>query len=113
MSAEKELKFDQIGYWSEIKHDILKEYASAYTKILTAEKQSFFKVVYIEGFAGAGIHHSKRNGSFGKGSPLVALYIEPKFKEYHFIELDEHKLDILRQAVESEPNVFFISRRLQ
>jgi hypothetical protein len=30
----RELQFDQIGRWSEVKLEILKEYASAYSRIL-------------------------------------------------------------------------------
>jgi hypothetical protein len=46
------IKYDEIGYWSEIKLDILREYASAYTTIMS--KQSFIKrYLYIDAFAGA------------------------------------------------------------
>jgi hypothetical protein len=31
------LKYDFIGYWSEIKLDIIREYATAYSKIVSAE----------------------------------------------------------------------------
>jgi hypothetical protein len=31
-------KYDEIGYWSEIKLDIIKEYASAYSRILSSQK---------------------------------------------------------------------------
>ena len=29
-----ELQFDEIGYWSEVKLDIVRKYAAAYSKIL-------------------------------------------------------------------------------
>ncbi len=32
----QELKYDEIGYWSEIKLDIIREYAAVYSKILVA-----------------------------------------------------------------------------
>lgn len=33
------LQFDEIGYWSEIKLDIVREYAAAYSRILAAQQQ--------------------------------------------------------------------------
>jgi hypothetical protein len=30
----KRLRYDEIGYWSEVKLDIIKKYAAAYSKIL-------------------------------------------------------------------------------
>jgi hypothetical protein len=40
--------FDEIGYWSEIKLEIVRNYASAYSKILTAKKLSH---IYVDAFA--------------------------------------------------------------
>jgi hypothetical protein len=53
-------KFDEIGYWSEVKLDILREYAAACSAIL-AKQQGLYHV-YIDGFAGAGIHVRKATG---------------------------------------------------
>ena len=62
------LKLDEIGYWSEIKLDIIKKYAAAYSKIMN--NQPYIKrYQYIEGFAGAGIHISKNTNEFIAGSP--------------------------------------------
>jgi hypothetical protein len=55
----REVEFDEINIWSEVKLAILKEYASAYSKILAAQQNPSFHHVYIEGFAGAGKHLSK------------------------------------------------------
>jgi three-Cys-motif partner protein len=55
----KRLRYDVIGYWSEVKLDIIKEYASAYTKIMAAQKSPRFKYIYIDAFAGAGKHISR------------------------------------------------------
>ncbi len=33
-------EFDEIGYWSEIKLEIVRDYAAAYSKILTADLRS-------------------------------------------------------------------------
>ncbi len=36
------MKYDEIGYWSEVKLDIVREYAVAYTTILSARKNPSF-----------------------------------------------------------------------
>jgi len=36
MKKIRTLKFDEIGYWSELKLDIVRKYAAAYSTILTA-----------------------------------------------------------------------------
>ncbi len=87
-----------IGYWSEIKLQILKEYALKYSVILS--KQSNLKHVYIDAFAGAGVHISRETEGFVLGSPLNALYVEPPFKELHLIDLDGQKINILTELTE-------------
>ena len=88
------LKFDTIGYWSEIKLEIIREYAQAYSTILTSNRLYH---VYIDAFAGAGMHVSKTKGEFVPGSPLNALAIKPPFKEFHLIDLNSKKTQQLRQ----------------
>jgi three-Cys-motif partner protein len=44
--------FDRIGYWSEVKLEIVDKYAAAYSTILSAQQR--FHHVYVDGFAGAG-----------------------------------------------------------
>jgi len=96
-------QFDEIGYWSEIKLDIIKEYASAYSKILTARK---LQHIYIDAFAGSGKHLSRTTGKFVPGSPLNALLIKPQFKEYHFIDLKKQKIKSLEEISGSREDVF-------
>ena len=50
----EEFKFDEIGYWSEIKLEIINDYAKEYMKILS--KQNFLKPIYVDAFSGAGKH---------------------------------------------------------
>ncbi len=94
------LDFDIIGYWSEIKLDILREYAQAYSKILTAKR---FHHVYVDAFAGARKHISRTTGAFVPGSPQIALDISPPFKEYYFIDIDSAKVAELNKAVQNRP----------
>jgi three-Cys-motif partner protein len=95
-------QFDEIGYWSEIKLDIVREYASAYSRILASKK---FQHVYIDAFAGAGLHLSRSTGGLVAGSPLNALLIKPPFREYYYIDLDSAKADHLRSLVGDRPDV--------
>lgn len=92
--------FDEIGYWSEIKLDIVKQYALAYSKILS--KQDLHHV-YIDAFAGSGRHISRRTKDLVPGSPQVALDIIPPFKEYYFIDIDGAKVAELNRIVANRP----------
>ncbi|MGC2089045.1 MAG: three-Cys-motif partner protein TcmP, partial [Candidatus Acidiferrales bacterium] len=81
-------EFDRIGYWSEIKLDIIREYAAAYSKILAGQRNPSFYHVYIDAFAGAGIHLTHATEDFVLGSPLNALNVRPPFREYHLIDIE-------------------------
>jgi three-Cys-motif partner protein len=105
MPSRRKLKFDEIGYWSEIKLDILKEYAHAYSTILSSRGQARFHHVYVDAFAGAGVHVSKARREFVPGSPLNALLVKPPFKQYYFIDLDGRKVEFLKRAVGDRPDV--------
>jgi len=98
-------QFDEIGYWSEVKLDIVREYASAYSTILSAQTHPRLYHAYIDAFAGAGVHLSKRSGQYIAGSPINALYVNPPFREFHLIDLDGEKVERLRQIVGQRPNV--------
>ena len=98
------MKLDEIGIWSEIKLDIIKKYASAFTTIM--RKQDWCKgYAYIDAFAGAGIHISRRTGEFIPGSPLNALEIENPFTEYLFIDIDKAKAEALEVLTREQPNI--------
>ena len=97
--------YDEIGVWSEVKLDIVRRYASEYSKILTAQKQGF-KHIYIDAFAGRGVHLSRRTGEWVPGSPLNALGIQPPFQEFHFIDVDGNRTAQLRETAGNRPDVF-------
>ena len=99
----KRLQLDVIGQWSELKIDIIRKYAHAYTSILHSYK---FKPIYIDGFAGAGKHISKASGDEIDGSPAVAFAVEPPFAEFHLVDLDGHKVKNLRELAQHHKNVF-------
>ena len=99
------MKFDEIGYWSEIKLDIVKDYASAYSRILAAQTKLRLHHLYIDAFAGAGVHISKTTREYISGSPVNALLVQPPFREYHLIDIDRQKVELLRERVKNRRDV--------
>ncbi|MFH1352107.1 MAG: three-Cys-motif partner protein TcmP [bacterium] len=98
----KEAKLDIIGNWSEDKLEILKKYSEAYVKIVGSR----FKNIYVDAFAGAGEHISKETGDRVPGSPLNALNVKIPFKEYHFIDTNKEKVELLRKLSKEKKNVY-------
>lgn len=45
--SPKKLKCDEIGFWSEIKLDIIKKYADAYSRIMSSPSQQKFQLKHI------------------------------------------------------------------
>ncbi len=105
MGQKSKLKFDEVGYWSEIKLDIIDAYAQAYSKIISCQTRPPLDHIYIDAFAGPGMHKSKTTGSMIPGSPQKALSVRPPFKKYYFIDLDSTKADYLRKQFNDNPAV--------
>lgn len=104
--GEDSISIDEVGYWSEIKLDIIKSYANEYSKILSAQTSPTLDHVYIDAFAGAGVHLSRVTGEFIPGSPVNALNIEPGFKEYHFIDINKSRVKALQKISNERENVY-------
>jgi three-Cys-motif partner protein len=102
----RQLQFDEIGGWSELKLEILKKYAAAYSTILTAQTKASLFHVYIDAFAGAGKHLSKATQEFVPGSPLNALAVQPQFREFHLIDIAPDKIENLRGLIGPRKDVF-------
>jgi len=98
-------RIDEIGRWSEVKLDILRRYAVEYSKILSNQRNPSFFHVYIDAFAGAGVHLSKTTGEMVLGSPLNALLVRPPFREYHLIDLDGDKIEGLSKIIGKRQDV--------
>ena len=98
------MRFENIGVWSEIKLEIIKKYASAFTMIMKNQPWSR-GYVYIDAFAGAGIHILKRTGELIAGSPWNALEIKNPFTEYHYIDIDKEKTEALNRLTRGIPNI--------
>jgi hypothetical protein len=62
MSRPTALTFDEVGSWSEVTLDIIRDYAKACSTVLAAQQRPPFYHVYIDAFTGAGIHVSKTSG---------------------------------------------------
>jgi three-Cys-motif partner protein len=88
------MTYDVIGPWTEVKLDILREYAEPYSRIVTAHG---FHHMYIDAYAAGGSHISRTTGEVVPGSPLVALSTVPPFREYHFVDADPIRVDQLRR----------------
>ncbi len=95
---QRQFQPDEIGYWSEVKLDIIRDYASEYTKILS-KRPEIRGFAYVDAFAGAGVHISKETGEFVLGSPLNALAVTPPFSHHYFIDLKSVRVDELKSAL--------------
>lgn len=82
-------KFDEIGYWSELKLEIVEKYGAAYTGAFANQKN--LKKFYIDAFSGAGVHVSKRTQAQVEGSPARALKVSPPFDHFYFMDMDANK----------------------
>lgn len=103
------IQYDEIGIWSEVKLAIIKEYASAYSKILSRSKPRLWWH-YIDAFAGPGVHLSKTTHEIVEGSPLIALKTVPPFSEYHFIDSDPARAKQLREMAGPREDVHIYSK---
>ena len=101
-ATARPLKLDEIGDWSVLKLEILRQYSYAYSTILTKHRLHHS---YIDGFAGAGQHILKRTKELIPGSPWNALNLEPPFRELHLIDLNRSRTAELRRLSAGLPNV--------
>ena len=98
----KSLRYDEVGIWSELKLEIQKKYATAYSQILTANGLHHS---YIDAFAGAGHHIARRTNELLPGSPVNALHINPPFEDFYLIDLNAARVEALRKETADRKNV--------
>jgi three-Cys-motif partner protein len=96
------VRIDEVGEWSELKLEILRKYAVAYTTIL---RRNGLRPIYIDGFAGAGQHVSRRTKELIPGSPLNALNVDPPFEEFYLVDLQQERVDNLQKLTADKKNV--------
>jgi three-Cys-motif partner protein len=102
--TSSDLEFDEIGAWTAVKLDIVRAYATQYSKILAAQ-ESVRHHAYVDAFAGAGQHVDRLTKDWIPGSPLNALNVEPPFSSLHLIDLDGSRIENLRLLVGSRSDV--------
>jgi three-Cys-motif partner protein len=100
-------QFDEIGYWSELKLEIVEKYGTAHTK--TFANRTELKKYYIDAFSGPGVHLSKRTREQIEGSPARALKISPPFDHFYFIDLNPGKTAYLAALCEDRRDVDIIT----
>jgi three-Cys-motif partner protein len=110
ISFKMSVEIDEIGYWSEIKLDILEKYARPYNQILLA---NYLHPFYIDGFAGAGHHKAKGSERVIEGSPTRALGVDPPFESFFFVDNDSDRVERLRTIAGNRPNVCVFHGGLQ
>jgi three-Cys-motif partner protein len=103
MQRDQAISYSNIGTWSEAKLELIRKYGTAYSTILSNRPR--LTHVYIDAFAGAGMHVSRKTGELVQGSPIQALEIDPPFAEYHFIDTDGEKVEALRLAARARTGV--------
>jgi len=92
------------GHWSVIKHMLLSYFIPMYTSIITSKKNYFKNCIYVDLFAGSGIHELElSNGSvFTTGSSLAAICkSQGKFSEMIFCDKAKKKISALRARIDS------------
>lgn len=103
----EDLKFDEVGVWSEIKLEIIEKYGSAYTHAFAHAPK--LKKYYIDGFSGPGRHVSRRTGEEIEGSPARALNVKPPFDGFYFIDLNPKKASYLEKLCEGRNDARIIT----
>jgi hypothetical protein len=63
------VEYSEIGVWSEAKLNIVAKYAKAYSTILS--KKEMLTHIYVDAFAGPGLHRAKISGRPGDGRALL------------------------------------------
>lgn len=108
------------GGWTAKKLEALEKYLKAYRVIFTRnEAASYFKTLYIDGFAGSGLwkpadepecdlpalferEESEEAVEYARGSARIALDLDEPFDRYEFIDLDPGNCVALQDLVSTE-----------
>ena len=91
------------GLWTVEKLTVLRKYLSFYTNAL---KNTAFRKLYIDAFAGAGQCVVNINGREQEipGSATIALETMPPFDEYHFLEQNQGRVAQLEELKQRFPS---------
>jgi three-Cys-motif partner protein len=108
VTSPKDLQFDEIGRWSELKLEIVEKYGTAYTAAFSGKGRGL-KKYYIDAFSGAGVHLSKETGQQIEGSPARALKVRPPFDHFYFIDMNPEKTAYLKKLCGDRKDVDIIT----
>jgi three-Cys-motif partner protein len=103
--SHSEELLEEIGPWTEIKLEIIRKYARAYSVILRNQATPRLTHVYIDAFAGAGRYIARQTGLLVPGSTEIALATDPPFRHYYFVDIDDLKYARLEQLAEHRTDV--------
>jgi three-Cys-motif partner protein len=99
----------QIGAWGEEKYRLVSTYAGIFA---TSMKRKWECRVYIDLFAGSGRSSIRGTKRIVPASPLLALNLPDRFDKYVFCDINEVKIEALKQRVSRdypEANVEYVS----
>lgn len=88
-----------IGTWGEEKYRLVSTYAGIFA---TSMKRKWECRVYIDLFAGAGRSSIRGTRRIVPASPLLALNLQDRFDKYIFCDIDELKIETLKQRVSKD-----------
>jgi three-Cys-motif partner protein len=102
-SLQSSKAIDVIGPWTERKYEIEDFYAQLYSNILD---QTDLDHWYIDGYAASGYGFRRETKELIEASVSRVLSIKPPFKQYHLVEIDPKRLEMLRARTKKSPNIF-------
>jgi three-Cys-motif partner protein len=82
------------GPWAEIKHNVLKEYCSIFTRGMG---KKYDELNYIDLFSGPGIYFNRESGIESPGSALIAL--EYEFTNIYLNDLNSDNMEALNKRI--------------
>lgn len=92
------------GTWTRDKLDMLEHYLDAYTTVM--KKQHFFRLIYIDGFAGTGgvnVPYDNHVTEYTGGSVMRALAVKDRrFNRLFCIEKDHDRCMLLKERLKTQ-----------
>jgi len=96
---------DEVGPWSENKLSAVGRYLKPYMKIMNRQRAwCQGGVHYVDAFSGSGRPKARDEDRYIKGSPRIALDLDPPFDTYTLIELKAWRAAKLRELRDEYPN---------
>ena len=94
-AAAQRPRLDDIGYWPALSLDIVREYATAFSRIVG--RQPGLTHYYVEAFAPGGV--GRPGDQLAPGNPLNGLLVTPPFRHHYLVALGGARVGALAPAV--------------